>query len=102
MYIVSMKIEKDKGSFYSQGGTAFKKKYGKGAFKTLVNKRWDRHYGRICLNCDKTKEEIEKNKTPCQKIVRKIIMVDEVITFKKHEFNDPANGRPKPRKLKDS
>lgn len=95
-----MKNDKEKSSFYSQGGTAFKKKYGKGAFKTLVNKRWDRHYGRICLNCDKTKEEIEKKKTPCQKIVKKVIMVEEIVTFKQHEFNDPTKGRPIPRKIK--
>lgn len=91
-------MKNDKEGFSARGGQAFRKKYGKKGFKDISSKRWDRHHGRICLNCDKTREEIEKKNPPCERVVKKVITIFEVKKFKKHEFNDPTKGRPKPRK----
>lgn len=90
----------EKRDFSTKGGYAFKKKFGKKGFKSMIGKRWDRHFGRICLNCDKTREEIENSKLPCTKTVKKLVMVEEVVSFKEHKFNDPAKGKPKPTRKK--
>lgn len=83
--------------FSAKGGDAFSKKYGKKGYQSLIAKRWDRHFGRICLNCDQRREDIEKGKLVCEKKIKKLVLVEEVVKFKKHEFNDPAKGKPKPR-----
>lgn len=74
--------------FSKKGGAAFKEKYGEKGFKAISSKRWDRHYGRICLNCDLTRKEIEEKNLPCE---IKIVIVEK---FAQHEFNDPSKGRP--------
>lgn len=78
--------------YSAQGGAAFYKKHGVKGYALMNKRRWDRHYGRVCLNCDQSREQIEKKKLPCEKKV--YIIVEEIEKFKKHEFNDPTKGKP--------
>lgn len=84
----------EKRDFSAKGGAAFKSKYGKGGFQSIASKRWDRHFGRICLNCDQKREDIEGKDLPCERRIRKMVEIEEVVRFKAHQFNDPAKGKP--------
>lgn len=85
--------------FQSRGGTAFKEKFGDKGFQSLVSKRWHRHFGRMCLNCDKMREDIEKDNLPCEKEI--YVMVKKVESFPEgHVYNDPKKGKPTSRNPK--
>lgn len=75
-------------AFGKLGGLATKKKHGNGFFAKLSRLRWDRHHGKVCLNCGLYKDHIEKKKIPCIKYID--VVVRKKQTFPKHVYNVPV------------
>lgn len=85
-----MKEKKQKSleDFARSGGKGTLKKYGAGHFSGLNRIRWDKHHGKICLNCGKYREEIESKKLPCEAEIE--IIIREKKSFPEHVYNVPV------------